>query len=124
MIDWTVEEPLIKLMSARYGVDFAFIKAIRSSENGSKGREFGVLSVSAPSYNDQLETACRSVAHQLERYASNPIVRNARGRATYNQGFIKAFADHWAPQNVSNDPDNLNSNWNINCKAFYLKYSV
>lgn len=123
-IDWSTEEPVIKTMSQYCGVDFAFIKAIRVTENGGPGKEFGVLSVHAPSYNDQLEIACKSVAHQLTLYHTNPLVRNSRGRLCYSTGFIQTFSLHWAPSGAANDPTGLNSNWFKNCSAEYSKFSI
>lgn len=123
MIDWTVEWPKIQAEAMARGVDPRFVRAIREQENGAPGREFGVLSVPAPTYTDQLAIAAQSVAHRLYDYTLNPtrpavFTFGTRG-ICYSDAFIAYFGSIWAPLRVANDPTDLNANWIPNVKKFY-----
>lgn len=118
MIDWTAEWPLILAESAIYGVDPYFISAIRVAENGGDGRQFGVLSVPAPTYADQLREACITV-------------RNHKGliqivmfwdRRCYSASSVLDFAMKWAPPHAENDPGNKNENWFKNAWSGYSRF--
>lgn len=117
MIDWKTELPKIKLMAEAYNVDWRFLCAIRNSENGGPGKEFGVLSVPAPTYGEQLRIAASSVSHRLTIYCRDV---KAAG-LPYSDDFIHYFANIWAPQEADNDPLGLNANWDGNCASFYAK---
>ncbi len=129
MIYWTTEWPLIKDAALLYGVDPYFIAAIRHSENGSAGREYGVLSENAPTYQEQLNDCCASVRNKLKLFNGNPFEfiskRNLVATLSYLPSFIKFFSNTWAPPNVTNDPNNLNTNWYSDTLKFYqqAKYS-
>jgi hypothetical protein len=122
VVDWIKEKPLIVAACVEYGLDAAFVMAIRVAENGAPGREFGVLSVSAPTYADQLRICCETVAHRLETYLDNPTVRNGTGRIIYRAAWIHYFASIWAPGDANNDPNHLNSNWFLDTSTAYRKY--
>jgi hypothetical protein len=124
MINWQAEKSLITTAATARNVDPFFIMAIRQAENGSPGREFGVLSQSAPTYDDQLRLCVSTVAHRLESFPGNPLVRDAFGRIRYNAKWIAYFASIWAPVglDVKNDPTGLNSNWVKNASAFYEEH--
>ena len=119
---WDDEVAAIKEMAQRRGVDWAFVAAIRKAENGGDGRQFGVLSVEAATYEDQLMVCCNSVAHRLDEYPANPVGRRD-GRLVYREGFIDYFARHWAPIGADNDPSGLNANWTNNVEAFYAQFA-
>lgn len=126
MIDWTTEWPQIQKAAALYHVDPYFIGAIRHAENGSPGKEFGVLSVSAPTYTDQLREACESVAHKAAVFDGEITVLTLRITKAamvlvYSDAFIQKFASVWAPEKVSNDPHNLNANWANNVRLIYYR---
>src|SRR5271168_661210 len=99
MTDITTELPLIKAEAARQGTDFivGILWAIRLAENGSAGREFGVLSVSAPTYAEQLHMAANSVVHRLWSYPGNPMTITAHGQLVVSQTWVNYFASIWAP---------------------------
>lgn len=118
-IDWELERPLITAEALKHNVDPDFIRTIRHVENGGAGREFGVLSTSAPTYPDQLHVAVITVAHRLELFPKNPLIRDHNGRIKYSPNWIAYFANIWAPGGVDNDPDNLNKNWYKNALEFY-----
>jgi len=103
----------------QYALDARFLAAIRLQENGGPGREFGVLSVSAPTYADQLDWAARTVVHRLTTYeqgtGQSPLDPDGR----YSSPFINYFAGIYAPVGAKNDPRNLNQWWPGNVIAFY-----
>jgi hypothetical protein len=115
VIDWEIEWPKIQAAAHEYAVSPYFVAAIRHTENGAPGREFGVLSVSAPTYEDQLRVTCLTVSHRMRLFIPAP-------HDPLSGLFIQYFANCWAPVGVENDPDNLNVNWFTNCRASYQKF--
>lgn len=123
MVNWQTEKIQIEDAAEAKEVDPCFIMAIRQAENGAPGKEFGVLSQSAPTYADQLRICVATVAHRLESFPGNPLVRNAFGRIRYSPKWVAYFQSIWAPSgldvHVDNDPNGLNANWLKNVLAFY-----
>lgn len=119
VLDWAIESPLIEAAAKHYGVDAAFIKSIRQQENGASGIEFGVKSVPAPTYHDQLTVCCFTVAHRLTAYDENPLTRGPIShRLMYSKAWIRYFADIWAP--LSDSP--MNASWLPNVLSFYQRW--
>ena len=112
-ISWPTELPLIKAEAARRGTDFLvpILRAVRMAEGGAAGREFGVLSVSAPTYAEQLHMAAATVMHRLWSYPGNPLTTTPNGELIVSPNWVAYFASIWAPSGVANDPTNLNANW-------------
>ena len=52
----------------------------------STGREYGVLSVSAPTYAEQLKIACNTVVHRLWSFPGNPLTVTARWHLESHRG--------------------------------------
>ena len=121
MIDFAKERPLIEAACLLKNIDPAFVCAIRQAENGSDGKQFGVLSSNAPTYNDQLRICIATVAHRLESFPGNPLCRNSFGRVRYNAKWVAYFQSIWAPVglDIANDPTHLNDNWLQNVLKFY-----
>jgi hypothetical protein len=123
---WQDEAALIKIAAAKYGLDWHFVAAIRKAEDGGPGREFGVLSVKAPTYGAQLDLCCQTVRHRLVQYDQDSqalaLHQAPDGKQTvvYAPDFISWFAGIWAPNGASNDPDGLNRNWSRNVGYWYL----
>ena len=94
---WQDELALIKIAAAKYGVDWHFVAAIRKAEGGGAGREFGVLSVKAPTYAAQLEVCCQSTRHRLVEYdADNQALElhetpDGKQAVVYHRDFIAWF---------------------------------
>ena len=124
MIDWTKERPLVEAECTLCGTNLLVpvLMAIRTAENGSKGREYGVLSVSAPTYAEQLHIATKTVLHRLWSYPGNPLTVTVDGILRVSDAWVAWFASHWAPQGVVNDPKGLNSNWTKNFLAAYTQF--
>ena len=115
------EARLIQESAERTGIDPAFLSALRKVENGGPGREFGILSVPAPTYEDQARIAAETVQKNLERFrkqGGQPI-DPVTGR--YTEEFIRFFSGRYAPIGASNDPRGLNRFHASNLIRAYLK---
>lgn len=116
---WEQEAPIIEAVSDEYNVDPAFLMAIRRQEAGPPGCEFGVKSVAAGTYDDQLRIACITVAHRLACYPNNPLTRGPISRRLlYSNTWINYFGSIWAP--LSDSP--LNASWIPNVIDFYVEW--
>jgi hypothetical protein len=105
---WTDE--LIKIAAEAegdMGILCALI-ALRHTENGGPGREYGVLSEPAPTYEDQLRIASHSLRNHIQRVMGRVPIRDTRGFLTPE--FLQSFSQHWAPIGAGNDLNNLNKN--------------
>jgi len=124
---WSDEWSAIRAAAMRRGIDPYFVAAIRKTENGGPGREFGIVSIPAPTFAEQLRVCCNTVLHFLQSLRPKmTLFQPALGatRYAYDEAWIGAFANHYAPPNVANDPRGLNSNWLKNCLAWYAKGQV
>jgi hypothetical protein len=96
----------------RYPVNpFALILAIRESERGRSGLEFGVMHPEARETNlrTQAEWAIGTVKNNLERFENQ----------TEEKDFIAFLGKRYAPVGAENDPENLNQNWIKNVRYWY-----
>jgi len=125
------EEARILETAERFGIDARFLAALREAENGGPGREFGVLSVSAPTYEEQATIAARTIANTMNRYRANfadedPV--GPDGRLT--DAFIRYFSSGgpgypgYAPLGAGNDPTNLNQYHVLNLTGAYRRIDV
>ena len=83
--------------------------AIRRAENGTQGREFGVLVPEAMRFANDPDPM-KSFNIQA-MWAAGTIKKRYTGD-------LKAFSQRWAPIGASNDPKNLNANWLKNIEYF------
>lgn len=125
---WDEEKVEIECVAREYGLEPELVAAVRKAENGSAGREFGILSVDAPDFPSQLRTCCATLRRYLYEYGRNPFVLastdKGHDRLSYSPEFIQYAAKRYAPQGASNDPTALNSNWSRNVNTFYRKFIV
>jgi len=114
------EGETIARVAAQVGCSASFLAAIRIAENGGAGREFGVLSQSAPSYESQARVAALSIVNNTYRYVTtNSGKWPTDSKGGFLQDFIKFMQRRWAPVGAVNDPNGLNNNWYENvCKAY------
>ena len=115
----TTEKELIRDAASRAAVDPRFLGALRRAENGGPGREFGVLSVSAPTYEDQVRVAAASIRRNVERFEATgrAAIDPATGR--YTEDFIRFFSNRYAPVGAANDPSGLNQHHARNLIRIY-----
>lgn len=127
MVNMEEEWPQILSIGLLYGIDPFFLAAIRKAEGGGPGREFGIISVSAPTYRQQLELCAESIRNNLVRCTGNLFEYNKTKlhvkRIVYSIVFIEYMARRYAPIAAENDPEGLNKNWVNNVRSCYLKYA-
>ena len=88
------------------------LKSIRLAENGRPGREFGVLSHKAKTFEKQAGW-CASICYKNYVYWElHPKI---------DMDFISYLSTQYAPVGADNDPSNLNSHWVKNVKHFMEK---
>lgn len=121
---WTEEIDTIARVAAEYGIDPLFLAAIRAAENGGPGREFGIMTEGANTYDAQLRGACATVRNQLDRFDGRQLALldsyTGRKRVCYAAAFIADLGARYAGAGAANDPGNLNANWIENVAALYL----
>jgi len=90
---------------------FALILAIRESERGRSGCEFGVMHPEARETNlrTQAEWAIGTIKKNLERFE----------KQSEEKDFIAFLGKRYAPVGAENDPENLNQNWVKNVRYWY-----
>jgi hypothetical protein len=121
---WSDEWLLIRAAAIAHGIDPFFVAAIRKAENGGPGKEFGVLTIKAPSYSEQLDGCCATVRNRMiekpPRYRPR-LLKSGISRLCLTDDWIDWFGSRWAPLNVANDPDSLNRNWSDNVVRLYQR---
>jgi len=118
--DFEKEWTLIFESATAAGVDPYAVAAIRVAENGSPGRDFGVLAVDAPDYAAQLRVTCTTLRHRISEHGSSLF--EYKRRLCLTRGFVVWFRKIWAPDDVANDPQHLNENWVDNFWNTYLGF--
>ena len=110
---------MIANAAMRHGVPASALCALRIAENGGPGREFGVLSIPAKTYEAQVDVAARSFRNSETRYhnAKDKPSRGEDGR--YTEDFLRFFSARWAPIGAENDPHALNAHHAPNLIEYY-----
>ena len=81
--------------------------AIRASENGREGREYGVLSVPASTQEEQAKVTARSIRNNWKQWEE----------AGKPEDFISFMATRWCPIGCDND-NGTNKYWSYNIRYF------
>jgi hypothetical protein len=115
------ELDVIERTAARETIDPRFLQAIRRIENGGPGREFGVLSVPAPTYEDQARVAAETVHRNVERLEKMGKVAVDPATGLYTEEFVRFFSSRYAPVGAANDPTGLNQNHARNLIRVYAQ---
>jgi hypothetical protein len=115
------EQVLIRDAASRAAVDPRFLGSLRRAENGGPGREFGVLSVPAPTYEDQVRLAAASIRRNVERFEATGRVAVDPATGRYSEEFIRFFSNRYAPVGVANDPTGLNQHHARNLIRLYAQ---
>jgi hypothetical protein len=118
------EEHAIIRESARTGVDPSLLVALRRTENGGPGREFGVLSVAAPDLDAQARVAANTVRNSIQRFerGGQAALDPATGR--YTEEFLRYLSARYAPIGAANDPAGLNRHHAANLIGLYQKVAT
>lgn len=89
------------------------LHAIRYAENGSQGREFGVLNTQAQRFQDDPDPLKSFTLQAM--WAAGTIKKRYKGD-------VEEFGKRYAPtKNATNDPKGLNKNWVKNVKEYLSK---
>ena len=103
----------------------AMLFAIRKTENGRHGRQFGVLHPRAyakPGENEQqsLDRQAGWASSILNKREAEWNSMGSRDRAQY-RGFHHYLQSRYAPHGAGNDPKGLNKNWLNNFTTHYTE---
>lgn len=109
---------VIAWAASKHGIPASVLCALRIIENGRPGRDFGVLSVQAETYEEQADIAARSFKNGERRYLDAKGMPPRAGDR-YTDDFLRFFSARWAPVGAANDPDGLNNNHASNLIAAY-----
>lgn len=116
------------VVAMKHGIDHRLLIALRATENGGPGREFGVLDPACRTWDEQAEWAARTIRHTVSRFAVHVGERvewwdDHHGR--YTEAFLLYFSrggpgyDGYAPLKAANDPTGLNANHWPNLARYY-----
>lgn len=122
------EKARCAVVGMKHGIDYRLLIALRETENGGPGREFGVLDMNASTWDQQAEIAARTIRHTIGRWA-----KSVGGdwwddeHGCYTESFLQYFSRGgpgyvgYAPLRAANDPTGLNANHFPNLAEFYAK---
>ncbi|MEN6455801.1 MAG: hypothetical protein ABFD10_16245 [Prolixibacteraceae bacterium] len=98
---------------------YAFMLAVRMTEQGRAGREFGVMAQGAidTDLETQAEWTMSTLVKDTKRWYADTLA-NGKKKSDY-AGFIFYFGDKWCPIGADNDPNNLNQYWIPNFQKYY-----
>lgn len=123
------QEAIIFRVAATIGVPATFLAAIRIAEAGGPGREFGVLSDTCPTYEDQAREAAVSILHNIYRFTL--ATGQWPGTDSLSNEFVAWMAykggpegTGYAPRGAANDPRDLNRFWATNVFLAYTSSGV
>ena len=116
---WREEVSAMRIESRGNWTVFAVLLALRKTENGGPGLEFGVKSAVAPNYAQQLHLAANSIRNAITRAEAEGLaVRTPDGYLT--DEVLAAFSHRYAPVvGATDDPHALNANHLPNLRAFH-----
>jgi len=93
------------------------VAAIRYSENGKPGREFGILHSRCPdTFRGQAGWCAATVQKNYDRWL------RTKPKECTTQEFIVFLGARYCPVGADNDPANLNKNWIRNVTHYYRKF--
>ena len=121
------EDVAIAAMALKHGIDWRLLKALRQTENGGPGREFGVLDGNAKDWTQQADEAARTIRHTVGRswkWLNADAWDDVGGM--YTISFLSYFSRGgigyagYAPLGAANDPSGLNANHLHNLTSYYF----
>jgi hypothetical protein len=115
------EEAVIAREAERTGVGQSLLVALRRTENGGPGREFGVLSVPADGLDAQARVAANTVRNTIRRFERQDGAAVDPISGQYTEDFLRFLSARYAPLGAGNDPAGLNRYHAANLIAHYRK---
>jgi len=89
------------------------VSAIRYAENGSKGREYGILHPRVkPTYRSQAGWCAKTVQNNYDRWI----------KAGRKGDFISFLGSRYCPIGAENDPNGLNKHWVANVTHYAKRH--
>jgi hypothetical protein len=119
----TGEALVIAREADRTGVDPSLLTALRRTENGGPGKEFGVLSVPASDLDGQARMAANTVRNNVVRFERDGGIAVDPRSGRYTEDFLRFLSSRYAPVGAQNDPNGLNRFHAANLIAHYRKAS-
>jgi hypothetical protein len=119
----TGEALVIAREADRTGVDPSLLTALRRTENGGPGKEFGVLSVRASDLDGQARMAANTVRKNVVRFERGGGIAVDPRSGRYTEDFLRFLSSRYAPIGAQNDPNGLNRFHAANLIAHYRKAS-
>mgnify|MGYP005812597381 CR=1 FL=1 len=117
------EAAVIAREAERARLDPALLVALRRTENGGPGREFGVVSVAAEGLEAQARVAATTVRNSLAHFERQGGVAIDPTTTRYTDDFLRFLSARYAPIGAANDPRGLNRHHAANLIALYRKAS-
>jgi len=125
------EIPTIIYTAERVGVEPELLLAIRMSENGRDGLQFGIIPTDKYKEDKGIveNGKFREYKNKLEKQASwcAWTIRKNRERFGANQNragdFINYLQKVYCPVGAENDPKNLNENWERNVRFWHDRFT-
>jgi len=114
---------IIVRKSQEYSIDPCLLLALRTTENGRTGLDFGVMRPGIDTFDWQLTVACRIIQNGMNRYARMTGQKASEWDWRFRGEFIGYFSSIYAPIWANNDSTNLNNNHLKNLLAFYWEYT-
>lgn len=125
------EKAQILIVARRHGIDPALLIAMRETENGGPGKEFGILDDACKTWEQQADWSARTIRHTIGRF-----LRNCDGdfwddvAGAYHPDFLFYLSrggpgyDGYAPlskpgHEIENDPNHLNRHHLKNLTTYY-----
>lgn len=109
-------EPILDIAQTHFGNPaeyplnpYALLLAIRASERGRKGFEFGIITVKDTNLQTQCTWACQTIKNTFERFKHQ----------NKEHDFVTFLGLRYAPPGAPNDPDHLNQYWVKNVRYYY-----
>lgn len=119
-IDWLAELPSIWRAARGQVALFCALVALRKTESGPPGNEWGVMSIpSADTFEEELDIAARSIRNHVERCRVRGVRVHDPVTGLFSDAFLEDFSAKWAPLGAANDPRDLNRNHARNLVRLY-----
>jgi len=105
---------------------FLLLAALRKTENGSPGREMGILDKRATTFTDQVHWAGNTIRNNAWRAVHAVTTIKVRDPQTglFTMAFMTYFSHIYAPIGAENDPRGLNKNHLHNLTTWHDNFAM